>query len=184
MSAADLVDWLKNDRGEGAENVPAAGFVPWCPGARTEKGTPKIDPLRGRNGVCALVPAVPSIFVGVEVECMKSRPDQDQGRAGPPLSLTRPAEDMRPAGFLWAGAVFFHATFYLCEGTQGTRAQTHFTRGKTGAGACALAGIWRGHTGHKPDEGVHCHGAGCSWSSGARQSRAAGAGNATASIAA
>ncbi len=76
MSAADLVDWLKNDRAEGAENVPAAGFVPWCPGARTEKGTPKIDPLRGRNGVCALVPAVPSIFVGVEVERMKSRPQR------------------------------------------------------------------------------------------------------------
>lgn len=84
MSAADLVDWLKNDRAEGAENVPAAGFVPWCPGARTEKGTPKIDPLRGRNGVCALVPAVPSIFVGVEVERMKSRPDQAANDAPTP----------------------------------------------------------------------------------------------------
>lgn len=91
MSAADLVDWLKNDRGEGAENVPAAGFVPWCPGARTEKGTPKIDPLRGRNGVCALVPAVPSIFVGVEVECMKSRPDQAANDAPTPATAATPA---------------------------------------------------------------------------------------------
>lgn len=76
MSAADLVDWLKNSQVQRGENVPDVGFVPSCPCARTEKGTPKIDPLRGRNGVCALVPAVPSFFAEVEVERMKSRSDQ------------------------------------------------------------------------------------------------------------
>ncbi len=91
MSAADLVDWLNNDRAEGAENVPAAGFVPWCPGDRTEKVTPKIDPLRGRNGVCDLVTAVTPFLVGVEVERMKSRPDQAANDAPTPATAATPA---------------------------------------------------------------------------------------------
>ena len=91
MSAAELVDWLKNDRAPGGENVPAAGFVTLCPGDRTEKVTPKIDPLRGRNGVCDLVTAVTPFFVGVEVERTKSRPEQAANDAPTPAMAATPA---------------------------------------------------------------------------------------------
>lgn len=76
MSAADLVGWLKHQRAQGAENVPGTGVCDLVTCARTEKVTPKNDPLRGRNGVCDLVTAVTPFLVGVEVERMKSRPQR------------------------------------------------------------------------------------------------------------
>lgn len=99
MSAADLVDWLKNDRAQRAETVPAAGFVTLCPGDRCEKVTPKIDPLRGKTGVCDRVTAVTPFFAGVEVERMKSRPDPAANDAPTPAPATTPApeQDWRQA---------------------------------------------------------------------------------------
>lgn len=89
MSAAALAERLMKRAG----NVPGAGLVPWCPEARTGKGTTKNGPLIGETAVCALVPAVPAFFAGVEERCKESRPDQAANDAQAPA----PAHDWRQA---------------------------------------------------------------------------------------
>lgn len=97
MSAAELVDWLKNDRAQRAKNVLGTGVCDLVTSDRAEKVTPKIDPLRGRNGVCDLVTAVTPFFVGVEVERTESRPDRAANDAPMPAPATAPAPDWRQA---------------------------------------------------------------------------------------
>ncbi len=72
MSAAELAERLAS----GGATVPGADFVPLCPQSRTGSATRKNDAPRGRNAVCALVPAVPAFSEWVETEREETRPDQ------------------------------------------------------------------------------------------------------------
>lgn len=73
------------------ETAPVGALVPLCPKSQTGKVAPKNNPFIGETGDCALVPAVPVFFEGVEVGREQSRSDQATTDAPTPAPATTPA---------------------------------------------------------------------------------------------